>query len=125
MAARLSRKRAKELGIPVPPGKNKYHARRTRGMWFGQEVTFDSKKEAARAAELQLLQKAGKITGLRRQVKYSLVVRGVLIATYVDDFEYGTFEGLIVEDCKGFRTREYLLKKRLMKALWNIEIQEV
>jgi len=88
---------------------------------------FASKKEARRYAELKLLEQARDIQYLRTQLRYPLKVNGVLIATYVADFVYvDTARGnaQVVEDAKGFRTREYQIKKKLMRAIHGIEIKE-
>lgn len=89
-------------------------------------IGFDSKKEAKRYKELKLLLKAGKIAFLSRQVEYELNVGGTHSLVYVADFVYVEDDGgLIVEDVKGFKTREYVRKKRLMKKIHGIEISEV
>jgi hypothetical protein len=100
---------------------------------------FDSKGEMVRWEELRLLQKAGRIRKLERQVHFLLEVKGVKIATYTADFTYEEKvkedrEGVygvpahrwepIVEDFKGLRTQVYLMKRRLMKAIYGIEIRE-
>lgn len=90
-------------------------------------IRFDSKREAARWQELKLLERAGHIELLERQVKYPLVVCGVKIGTYIADaayFDKQTGEH-VTEDTKGFKTRDYIIKKKLMKALYGIEIREV
>ena len=96
--------------------KHKYGAKRT----FHDGIWFDSKREAMRYAELKLLQQAGKITNLKRQVRYRLVIE----TTYVADFVYIENDQLVVEDAKGHRTRDYLQKRREMKKQHNIEIRE-
>lgn len=89
-------------------------------------ITFQSKKEAKRWQELKLLWASTEILFLERQPRFKLEVCGQLVATYVADFRYFDVkpERWIVEDCKGMRTREYLLKKKLMKAIHGIEILE-
>ncbi|MGL5681702.1 MAG: DUF1064 domain-containing protein [Marinifilaceae bacterium] len=90
-----------------------------------------SKKEHNRANELKFLEQQGIISNLREQVKYELVPLQPLnkgyserSVTYVADFVY-IREGVeIVEDTKGFRTREYVIKRKLMKYFHNIEIKE-
>jgi hypothetical protein len=83
-------------------------------------IRFASKREASRYLELKLLQQAGRISNLRRQVRYRLVIE----TTYVADFVYDEKGEEIVEDVKGHRTREYLQKKRQMAKQHNIEIRE-
>lgn len=87
-------------------------------------VRFASKAEAKRDAELLLLQRDGKIHGLRRQPRFPLVVNSELICTYVADWTY--FEnvgedrayGPIVEDRKGVQTPAFKIKFALAKALY-------
>lgn len=86
--------------------------------------TFDSAKEARRYTELKMLEKAGTIRGLRRQVVFDLEANGTLVCRYVADFLYHHGESEIVEDVKGVRTDVYRLKKKLMKACYGIEILE-
>lgn len=106
--------------VKVP---NKFGARRTEvdGFWFS------SKLEANRYLQLSMMEKAGEIKHLSLQPKFPLVVNGDKIAVYIADFEYIDCRtgAKVVEDTKGFRTREYKLKKKLVRALYSIEIQEV
>ena len=126
--------------------KSKYGAKKvTRG---GE--TFDSLKEYRRFCELSLLEKSGDIDGLRRQVVFPLIptqreetcevyTRGknkglpkpgkVLEkeVKYIADFVYterSTCE-IIVEDVKGFKTKDYILKRKMMLYFHNIRIREV
>jgi hypothetical protein len=109
-------------GQPAPPARSKYGSRRT----TVDGVTFDSAKEATRWGELVMMQKAGHISGLRRQVSYDLVVNGHKVATYRADFVYADASGLdVVEDVKGFRTPVYRLKRRLMLACHGADVREV
>lgn len=87
-------------------------------------VTFDSKAEAARWQQLQLLQRAGEIRNLQRQVSYPIVVNGVKVCIYRADFVYEDECGQVVEDVKGMKTPTYNLKKKLMKAVHGIDILE-
>ncbi len=90
-------------------------------------IRFDSKREAARWQELKLLERAGEIELLERQVKYPLVVSGLKVGTYICDaayFDKRTGEH-VVEDTKGVLTPTYRLKKKLVKALYGVEIREV
>lgn len=105
---------------------------------------YDSKKEYRRSRELKLLEKKGIITGLQEQVKYELIspqyryyeVQGVrkmlrkkeLIERgvyYVADFVYYRGDELVVEDTKGVRTKEYIIKRKLMLYVHGIKIKEV
>ena len=89
---------------------------------------FDSKAEAARWQELQLLERAGEITELERQVEYELIPKqkGERAAKYVADFRYVDNEGkTVVEDTKGVRTPVYILKRKLLLWVHGIRIREV
>ena len=99
---------------------------------------FDSRKEARRYQELLILQQAGEIRDLECQVRFPLVPpqkykdpvsgrwkaeRGVV---YIADFVYTTRGGeRVVEDVKGVRTKEYIIKRKLMLWLDGIHIVEV
>jgi hypothetical protein len=99
----------------------KYRNRRT----VVGDITFASAKEARRYGELKLLERAGQIQNLRRQVRFSLDVNGVHVCDYLADFTFNDHIGkLVVEDAKGYATETYRLKKRLMLALLGIEIVE-
>lgn len=94
--------------------------------------TFDSKKEYNRYVELALLEKVGQIKNLERQVKFKLIpnqyVDGKLVeraVTYKADFVYEENGQSVVEDVKGFRTKEYILKRKMMRYLKGIEVREV
>lgn len=109
---------------------SKYRARKT----VVDGITFDSKREAERYSELKGAENVGLIRCLKRQVRYELIPaqrdsNGKSLfrpVTYVADFTYYTPEGeLIVEDVKGFRTKEYVLKKKMMYAFKGIKIIEV
>ena len=112
-------------------------------------MVFDSVKEYKRFCELRLLEKAGAISDLRRQVKYILIPtqyatstevytrgprrgefkRGQLLereVAYFADFVYLDENGeTIVEDTKGMRTTDYVLKRKLMLFNYGIQIREV
>ncbi len=88
-------------------------------------VVFDSKGELVRWEELRLLERAGEVSELRRQVKYPLDVGGVKVGSYTADFSYLDCRGRhVVEDFKGVRTPVYRLKAKLMLALYGIKIHE-
>lgn len=94
--------------------------------------TFDSRKEAHRYGELLLLQKAGVVFDIKRQVKYELIpsqrVNGKVVeraCTYVADFVYREDGKTVVEDTKGFRTKDYIIKRKLMLWVHGIQIREV
>jgi hypothetical protein len=92
-------------------------------------IKFASKREAARYAELKLLQRIGEIVGLECQPRYPLTLNGVKLATYVADFRYKRVasDEIVVEDVKSKPTITdvYRLKKKLMLALHGIELNEV
>ena len=101
---------------------NKYHARRT----TIDNITFDSKREANRYLVLLSMQQAGDIYDLQLQPRWPLIVNKVKIGRYTADFIYQTRDGKqVVEDVKGVKTRDYVLRKKLMKALYDIDVQEV
>ena len=91
-------------------------------------ITFDSKREAARWQELRSMERAGEITGLVRQVKIELIPKTKLYRAcyYIPDFAYfDKREGKTVyEDSKGMKTKEYLLKRKLLYWRHGIEIKE-
>lgn len=124
--------------------KNKYHSKKVE---VGG-IVFDSKKEAKRYSELLLLEKAGAITELQRQVKYILIPAqrefsmevytkgrnkgcfkpGKLLekeCAYIADFVYKEDGRIVVEDTKGFRTKDYIIKRKLMLHEHGIRIKEV
>lgn len=118
---------------PAKPAKplptSKYRNRRT----VVDGISFASAKEARRYGELLLLQKAGQIADLKLQPRIKLQAGGVHICDYVADFFYyardsapfNDFDyGPIYEDCKGFKTPIYRLKKKLVLALTGITITE-
>lgn len=101
----------------------KYHAIRT----VVDGITFASKAEAARYGQLKLLQREHHIDDLKLQPKYKIVVNGKRICTYIADFEYWDCDkaAWVTEDVKGVATPVYRLKKKLVAALFNVEIVEV
>lgn len=128
---------------------SKYHAKKT----VLDGITFDSRKEARRYSELKLLEKSGRIKDLRLQVPFELIpaqrepdqvgkrggkVKGKVIeraVIYKADFVY--LERLdipftdeekwveVVEDTKGVKTKEYILKRKMMLYFHGIRIREV
>ena len=97
--------------------------------------TFDSKAEFRRWRELKLMERAGEIRDLKRQVKHELIPaqydsgRKLLekAITYTSDFEYidNRTNGFVVEDVKGMKTKEYIIKRKLMLYICKIRITEV
>ena len=88
--------------------------------------TFDSMKEFQRYGVLKLLQRAGKISDLQRQVSFELIPKqeGERACNYVADFVYQEDGKRVVEDCKGFKTDVYKIKKKLMLYVHGIRIKE-
>lgn len=93
--------------------------------------TFDSKKEYRRFLELDLMSRAGKISNLRRQVKFVLIPaqreNGKLVereCAYYADFTYNQDGHYVVEDTKGFRTEVYRIKRKLMLYVHGIRVLE-
>lgn len=95
---------------------NKYGAKKV--VMDGQ--VFDSKREFHRWCELRLLERAGKISDLKRQVKFELIPKqdGERACYYIADFTYYDCGQFVVEDCKGHKTEVYRLKKKLL--LWRL-----
>lgn len=87
-------------------------------------VVYDSKAEANRAMELDVLLKAGAISHLERQVKFPVTINGEKVFTYIADFAYtDTRNGQrVVEDVKGMRTAIFNLKKKCVEAQYGITI---
>lgn len=97
---------------------------------------FDSKKEALRYEELKLLQRAGAISDLQRQVKFEIVpqcktVEGRIAQAryYIADFTYKERGLLVVEDVKGYKKGAgyelFRLKAALMRWVHGIDVKEV
>jgi len=87
-------------------------------------IKFDSLKEGRRYQQLKLLEKAGEIENLELQPKYDLMVNGKKVGFYKADFRYVENGELVVEDVKGMKTPIYNLKKKMVKAIYNIDIKE-
>ena len=110
---------------------SKYGAKKTTFMG----MTFDSKKEADRFAQLRYMQMGKLIGGLQCQYKFILVPeqrdeKGKVIeraVTYIADFVYTDLKTgeLVVEDTKGVKTKDYIIKRKLMLHVHGIRIREV
>lgn len=94
-------------------------------------ILFDSKKEAERWYELKLLERAGVIKDLDRQVKYELIpsqrIDGKVVersVSYIADFTYTENGIAVVEDVKGYRPDDYIIKRKLMLFIHGIRIRE-
>jgi hypothetical protein len=120
--------------------KNKYYNKKV----TVDGITFDSKKEANRYCELRLLERAGQIKNLERQKVFELIPTqreilpekdkngnhkvGKVIERpikYKADFTYIENGKLVVEDTKGYRTTEYVMKRKMMLFLHGIRIREI
>lgn len=109
-------------------------------------IKFDSKKEAHRYSELTLMQKAGEISKLQRQVEFELIptqrefipyttktgkerLKSRVIerpVKYIADFVYTDKNGqMVVEDTKGIKTKDYIIKRKLMLFKNGIRIKEI
>lgn len=122
---------------------SKYHSKKI--TYDG--MIFDSKKEMLRYRELKAMQAAGEIQGLQLQVKYVLIPAQYEMTgeyykkgakkgkpkmklverecAYYADFVYSEKGCVIVEDTKGMRTKDYILKRKLMLYMHGIRIREV
>lgn len=96
-------------------------------------IRFASRKEAKRYGELKLLERAQAIVGLEIQPTFSIDVMNpangevITVGVYRADFRYLDVGAnrVVIEDVKGMRTVIYRLKKRLVEALYGIQIVEV
>lgn len=114
----------------APPKRSKYGNKKT----IANGMVFDSGHEARRYTELELMQAAGQIRNLRRQVPYDMLVNGKHVCTYIADAVYerqshaaGNWK-LFVEDAKSKITRkkpDYRLKVKLLAACHGLQIQEI
>ena len=124
---------------------NKYYNVKTK---TSDGIEFDSRSEARRWIELKLLERAGEIEDPQRQVKFVLIPAqyetieryskkgdrlkdGTKLiereCAYIADFVYRDKKTgeTVVEDTKGMRTKDYILKRKLMLWVHNIKIKEV
>jgi hypothetical protein len=104
---------------------NKYHNNIT---YTADGIKHASQKEANRWCELKMLERVGAIADLKRQVEYELIPpqEGERKVAYVADFVYTDDKGnTIVEDTKGIKTKDYIIKRKLMLYIHNIRITEI
>lgn len=124
--SQASKTQEKPSETKLNPKKNKYGNVKTEI----DGILFDSKAEAERYGELKLMEYAGKITELSRQVKYILFPKNKhgREVSYIADFVYidDSTGKMVVEDVKSkiTKTPVYRLKKRLMAEIHNIDIRE-
>lgn len=89
-------------------------------------IEFDSRKEANRYCELKLMERAKIISNLELQPKFQIRINATTVCTYIADFRYMDTDGkTVVEDVKGVKTAVYRLKKKLVKAVYEVDIVEV
>lgn len=95
-------------------------------------IKFDSKREATRYSQLRLLEKAGHIRDLSLQPKFTLLDtqrradgKAERAVIYIADFMYFEGEQCVVEDSKGVKTPDYVIKRKLMLAKHGITVKEV
>ena len=89
-------------------------------------IKFRSKLEAKYYGKLKLLKKQGVVTDFKMQVKYPFVHNGIKVTAYIADFVVTWASGAVtVEDCKGFITDTYKIKRACMLAFYGITIKEV
>lgn len=109
---------------------HKYHNIKT---MTSDGIEHDSQAEAKRWIQLKLLERAGEIKDLQRQVKYVLIPsqkEGKKTVerecSYIADFVYTDKQGnTVVEDTKGFKTKDYIIKRKLMLWVHKIKLKEV
>ena len=96
------------------------------------EKVADSEHEYSRLCELKVLQRAGEIKDLQTQVRYKLIPNQKICGKtergtdYIADFVYWTKDDqFICEDAKGHKTADYIIKRKLMKLIHNIDVVEV
>lgn len=91
-----------------------------------REGRHASKKEARRSAELELMQKLGIISDLEEQVKFELIPKqsGERAVTYTADFRYKQDGQIVVEDAKGMKTQQYVIRRKLMLYRHGIKVLE-
>jgi hypothetical protein len=118
----------------MPLQRNKYRNRKI----TVNGIIYESQKEYKRHKELMLLERAGQITRLERQVKFELIPSQKIgskvverACSYIADFVYMEYDSKkeilckVVEDTKGFRTPEYIIKRKLMLWVHGIRIREI
>lgn len=108
--------------VAKPRRGNKFGAKKT--MFEG--ILFDSKREAEVYRDLKLLERSGRISGFERQRKFELIVNGEIVGIYRADFAFidhdqdGRFR---VVDVKGVVTREFKRVQKIIKAIYNIDVE--
>jgi hypothetical protein len=87
---------------------------------------YASKREARRAGELALMLQCGIISDLEEQVKFELIPKqpGERAVTYTADFRYKENGEVVVEDSKGMKTQQYVIRRKLMLWVHKIKVRE-
>lgn len=98
--------------------KNKYGAIKTQI----DGITFDSKKEAEFYCNLKLQVLSGDIDGFCMQPVFILAPGLKYKADFIVFHKNGHFE---IIDTKGFKTKEYVAKKKVLEDKYNLKIVEV
>jgi hypothetical protein len=116
--------------VPVPSPARKPTKYRNRPFRDAAGTYWHSRKEHRHWLVLRAAEAAGLVRGLRRQVKYVLLVNGVEVGAYVADFVFFDPETdrVVVQDTKSPATRKlplYRLKRNLMRAVWGLTVEEV
>lgn len=95
-------------------------------------ITFDSKREAKRYSELRLLERSGHIDTLTLQPKFTIFPsqrrddgKAERPCVYIADFMYRENGAFVVEDVKGMKTPEYIVKRKAMLAIHGISVREI
>ena len=97
------------------PRRNKFKAKKK----TVDNIVFSSKLEASRYLELKILEKAGEISNLKLQPVFNLIANGIYVGMYTPDFIYTLPSGeAVIEEVKGFRTKDYSLRKRVFEACY-------
>ena len=120
----ISESDAKRMGrrVPEQPYAKKPNKYRNK-IAYVDGIKFHSEKERDYWLVLKNRELHDEISELERQVEYALVVHGVLIARYFADFRYVEKGSRHVVDTKGFRTKEFEMKRKLMKACYSIDVE--
>lgn len=95
-------------------------------------IKFDSKREADRYAMLRILERTGQIRDLSLQPKFTLIEsqrradgKAERPVIYIADFMYFEGDACVVEDAKGMKTPDYVIKRKLMLSRHGITVKEV
>ena len=130
VSGKEAEKLLRELGLSEEKD-SKYHSKKN----VVDGITFDSEREAWRYGELMALRLAGEIRDLELQKSFELIPvqrdsAGRVIeraVRYKADFYYYDVRRrcFVVEDTKGVRTDDYIIKRKLMLWVHKIKIKEI